>query len=391
MTAGQGFRGAAAVVGIGSPRYHKRNTSEDSVLTLVLKAILAACEDAGADPRAIDGFVSYANDHSEGVGVGAALGIRELRWSTMVWGGGGGGIAAAINAAAAAVATGQAECVAVYRGITEADDGRRSYGKDHFQPLLTAHGIVSPAQICALRTQRLLEADGVPRSALEALTEVSYLHAQRNPDAAAYGKPLKSGVYADSRWIAEPLRLYDCSRENDGASALLVVSAERAKQFAHAPAYVLSGVQGAGPDWGEQLENEEAYTSAGFHPALVSRMWDSAGIKAGEVDVVQVYENFTGPAVASLIDVGLCPTGAAAGEFMTVANLRAPDGKLPVNTSGGNIAEGFVHGIGLAVEAVRQIRGTSTNQVAGADISLLLGGPMAPLVSATVFGSEAVL
>ncbi|NKQ56759.1 transporter [Amycolatopsis sp. K13G38] len=391
MTAGQGFRGAAAVVGIGSPRYHKRGTSEDSALTLILKAILAACDDAGADPRGIDGFVSYANDMNEGLVVGASLGVREVRWSTMVWGGGGGGVAAAVNAAAAAVATGQAECVAVYRGITEADDGRQSYGKGHFPPLLTAHGIVTPAQICALRTQRLLEAGGVPRSAMEALTEVSYLHAQQNPDAAAYGKPLDPGVYADSRWIAEPLRLFDCSRENDGASALLVVPAERAKEFAQPPAYVLSGVQGAGPDWSEQLENDEAYTSAGFHPALVSRMWNTAGIKAGEVDVVQVYENFTGPAVASLIDVGLCPPGAAAGEFMTADNLRAPGGGLSVNTSGGNIAEGFVHGIGLAVEAVRQIRGTSPNQVEGAGVSLLLGGPMAPLVSATVFGSETAL
>ncbi|HVW44864.1 MAG TPA: transporter, partial [Amycolatopsis sp.] len=268
MAAAQGFRGAAAVVGIGSPRYHKRGGSEDSALTLILKAILAACDDAGADPRGIDGFVSYANDMNEGLVVGASLGVREVRWSTMVWGGGGGGVAAAINAAAAALATGQAECVAVYRGITEADDGRQSYGKGHFPPLLTAHGIVTPAQICALRTQRMLESDGVPRSALEALTEVCYLHGQRNPDAMAYGKPLDPEVYADSRWIAEPLRLYDCSRENDGASALLVVSAERAKEFAQPPAYVLSGVQGAGPDWSEQLENDEAYTSAGFHPAL---------------------------------------------------------------------------------------------------------------------------
>jgi acetyl-CoA acetyltransferase len=109
------------------------------------------------------------------------------------------------------------------------------------------------------------------------------------------------------------------------------------------------------------------------------------------VDVVQVYENFSGPAVASLIDLGLCPPGPEAGSFMTVPNLVAPDGALPVNTAGGNIAEGFVHGIGLVLEAVRQIRGTSASQVPGADVSLLLGGPAAPLVSATVFGSPATI
>jgi acetyl-CoA acetyltransferase len=281
--------------------------------------------------------------------------------------------------------------VIVYRGLSEADDGRQSYGKGHFPPLLAAHGVLTPAQVCALRTQRMLAVDGVPRSALEALVQASYQHAQQNPDAVAFGRPLDHGTYAGSRWVSEPLRLFDCSRENDGAAAVLVTSAQRARDGRCAPAYVLSGVQGAGPDWGESAENNAAYTSAGFHPALVARLWAGAGLKPGETDVVQVYENFSGPAVASLIDLGLCPPGAAAGSFMTLPNLTAPAGALPVNTAGGNLAEGFVHGIGLVLEAVRQIRGTSANQVPGTDISLLLGGPVAPLVSATVFGSAATL
>lgn len=385
------LRGATAVIGIGATPYYKRGTSPDSAMRLTLRAILAACADAGADPRGIDGFVSYAGDLNEGLAVGAALGVREVRWSTMVWGGGGGGVAAAVNAAAVAVATGQAECVAVYRGITEADDGRQSYGRGHFPPLLGAHGVLTPVQVCALRTQRMLEVDGVPRSAMEALVRASYAHAQQNADAVAYGRPLDPRTYADSRWISEPLRLYDCSRENDGASAILVVSAQRARDFAALPVYLLGGVQGAGPGWSESVENEAAYASAGFHPRLVARLWDGAGVKPGEVEAVQVYENFSGPAVAALIDLGLCPPGAQAGDFMTLANLLAPAGRLPVNTAGGNIAEGFVHGIGLVVEAVRQVRGTSTNQVPDLDVCLLLGGPMAPLVSATLFGSSATL
>ena len=158
------LRGAAAVAGIGSTPYYKRGTSPHSSLRLNLEAILAACADAGLDAHEVDGFVSYANDLNEGLAVGAALGVREIRWSTMVWGGGGGGVAAAVNAAAAAVACGQAEHVIVYRGITEADDGRQSYGKGHFPPLLSAHGVLTPVQVCALRTQRSLEVDGVPWS-----------------------------------------------------------------------------------------------------------------------------------------------------------------------------------------------------------------------------------
>ncbi|BBY79762.1 transporter [Mycolicibacterium pulveris] len=382
-----GFRGATAVVGAAATEYLRRGTSERTSAQLVLQAILAACADAGCDPRSIDGFVSYSEDSSEGLAIGAALGVHEVRWSTQIWGGGGGGLAAAVNCAAAAVYSGQANCVAVYRGLSEAVDGRRAFAKGHLGTLYTAHGVVTPAQICALRTQRLLEVDGVPPSALEAVAMAGYHHAQNNPRAVAYGKPLDHELYASSRLISEPLRLYDCSRENDGAAAILVAATDRHDEYAGAPAVILSGVQGAAAGWNESVENEERYTSAGFHPAMVRRLWQGAGISAADVDVAQVYENFTGPAVAAMIDHGLCPPGPEAGEFMTVDNLTVPGGALPINTAGGNIAEGFVHGIGLVLEAVRQIRGGSPNPVADADISLLIGGPMAPMVSSTVFGS----
>jgi len=386
-----GFRGATAVVGVGATNYLKRGTSELSSAQLVLQAILSACADAGADPRSIDGFVSYAGDSSEGLAIGAALGVREVRWSTQVWGGGGGGVAAAVNCAAAAVHSGQADCVAVYRGLSEKTDGRGAFNKGHMGHLYSAHGMLAPAQVCAMRTQRTLDVDGVPRSALEAVSLAGYHHAQHNPRAVAYGRPLDRERYQGSRVISEPLRLYDCSRENDGATAVLVVSADRASDYRGTPAYILSGAQGAAAGWTESAENEDHYTSAGFHPALVKRLWAGAGITAADVDVAQVYENFTGPAVASMIDHGLCPPGPAAGEFMTVEKLTVETGRLPINTAGGNIAEGFVHGIGLVAEAVRQIRGDSPNPVAGVDISLLVGGPMAPLVSSTVFGSPATV
>ena len=386
-----GFRASTAVVGVGATDYYKRGTSPMSSAQLVLQAILRACEDAGADPRAVDGFVSYAGDSSEGLAIGAALGVHEVRWSTQVWGGGGGAVAAAVNCAAAAVHSGQASCVAVYRGLSEATDGRGAYNKGHMGHLYVAHGMMAPAQVCALRTQRMLEVDGVPPSTLEAVALAGYHHAQNNPRAVAYGQPLDHDRYRGARPISEPLRLFDCSRENDGATAILVVSAERAGDYRGVPAYILSGVQGAAAGWTESVENENNYTSAGFHPALVQRLWDGAQLTAADVDVAQVYENFTGPAVASMIDHGLCPPGPAAGEVLTVDNLTVERGHLPINTAGGNIAEGFVHGIGLVAEAVRQIRGGSPNPVAGAEVSLLIGGPMAPLVSSTVFGSAATI
>ncbi|GLB80962.1 hypothetical protein Mkiyose1665_02250 [Mycobacterium kiyosense] len=379
------------MVGVGSTDYYKRGTSPLSSAQLVLQAILRACDDAGADPRAVDGFVSYAGDSSEGLAIGAALGVHEVRWSTQVWGGGGGAVAAAVNCAAAAVHSGQASCVAVYRGLSEATDGRGAYNKGHMGHLYAAHGMMAPAQVCAMRTQRMLEVDGVPPSTMEAIALAGYHHAQNNPSAVAYGQPLDHDRYRGARLISEPLRLFDCSRENDGATAVLVVSAERVGDYRGTPAYILSGVQGAAAGWTESVENESNYTSAGFHPALVKRLWEGAQLTANDVDVAQVYENFTGPAVASMIDHGLCPPGPAAGEVLTVDNLTVQRGHLPINTAGGNIAEGFVHGIGLVAEAVRQIRGGSPNPVVDADVSLLIGGPMAPLVSSTVFGSAATI
>ncbi|EME50610.1 nonspecific lipid-transfer protein [Rhodococcus ruber BKS 20-38] len=392
------LRGAAAVVGIAE-RHYRRGEASHSEKRMTLEVILEACADAGINPREIDGFVSYAGGANDGPIIGGALLIDELRWSNMMWGGGGGSVAAAITNAATAIATGQAECVVVYRAMTQADTGRLGYAKYHYGSHFLAHGIGSPAQICAMRTQRMLEHGGVPRSAMRSLVLASYQHAQNNPTAQGYGRPLDKDSYENSRLIAEPFHLFDCSRESDGAVALVLVSAERAKALRPDPAYLLSGAQGAPGGYSELIDNDlgEQYMSAGFGPAnngkpgVAERLWAGAGLGPDDVDVVQVYENFSGPAVAALIDHGLCPPGEAAGTFMTVDNLTAPNGKLPVNTSGGNLADSFINGLNLAVEAVRQIRGTSTNPVAGAKTSLFIGGPMAPLVSSVLLGHEDTL
>ncbi|AWK74561.1 transporter [Rhodococcus oxybenzonivorans] len=392
------MRGAAAVVGVAEQHY-KRGEAPHSEKRMTLEVILQACADAGISPREIDGFVSYAGGANDGAIVGGALLIDELRWSNMMWGGGGGSVAAAITNAATAIATGQADCVVVYRAMSQADTGRLGYAKYHYGSHFLAHGIGSPAQICAMRTQRMLEHGGVPRTAMRSLVLASYQHAQSNPTAQGYGRPLDEEAYENSRLIAEPFHLFDCSRESDGAVALVLVSAERAKTLRSDPAYLLAGAQGAPGGYSELIDNDlgEQYMSAGFGPAnngkpgVAERLWSAAGLGPDDVDVVQVYENFSGPAVAALIDHGLCPPGEAAGTFMTVENLTAPNGKLPLNTSGGNLADSFINGLNLAVEAVRQIRGTSTNPVDGAKTSLFIGGPMAPLVSSVLFGHEETL
>ncbi|WP_153504695.1 thiolase C-terminal domain-containing protein [Cumulibacter manganitolerans] len=383
-----GLRGAAAVVGVGLTPHHRRSTGGPA-LRLCLEAIVAAAEDAGIHPGDIDGFVSYGAERSEGQKMMPALGTKELRFAGLAWSH-GGGIPGALNVAASAIATGQAEVVVVYRSLSEYD-GRRlqlDVAQDDTAAQFLVNGLDAPVQLCALGTMRLLEGEGVPASTLRAMAQASYHHAQRNPAAVGNGTVLSDAEYARSRWISEPYRLFDCSRENDGAAAVVLVSAERARDYPDA-AYLLSAPLGAAAGWGPLEGNQNPLWSAGFG-AVAARLWAESGYRPEDVDVAQIYENTTGMGVSALIDHGFCSLEDAA-ELITFDNLIAPHGRLPINTAGGNLAEGFIHGMGLVVETVRQLRGTSVNQVPDARLSLMTGGPGDAVVSSALLGTRDTL
>ena len=388
------LRGAVAVVGIGETDYYKRGQSPDPEFVLVLKAILAACEDAGIEPRALDGFASYSNDRNDPSRLAAALGLPELRFSNMQWGGGGGGGSAAVSNGAAAIAAGLADCVVVYRGLAQGEFGRFGAGQRRATlagdaALGYPYGLMSPAQMFAMRAHRLMYEHGVGCETFRAVSLASYHHAQANPRAVMHGRPLDVESYDSSRWIVEPFRLYDCCLENDGAAALILVPAERARDLKQRPAYLLGAAQGSGYRDGAGSHNVPDYATASFK-TLAPRLYDMAGVSPADVDVVQSYENFTGGVVMSLIEHGFCkPDGA--NEFLTFENLIAPDGALPLNTSGGNLAECYMHGFELQLEAVRQIRGSSTSQVSDAAVSMVTSGPMVTPVSNMILGSEETL
>jgi acetyl-CoA acetyltransferase len=194
-----------------------------------------------------------------------------------------------------------------------------------------------------------------------------------------YGRPLSREQYDNSRWIVEPFHLYDCCMENDGAAAVIITSAERARDLRHKPAYIMASAQGSGFRQGASVHNAPDYGSSNFG-TLAPRLYEMAGIKPADVDVVQSYENFTGAVVMSLVEHGFCAPEET-NDFCRFENLTWPDGKLPTNTSGGNLAECYVHGMELVVEAARQVRGTSTCQVRDCEISMVIAGPAVPLVS----------
>jgi acetyl-CoA acetyltransferase len=393
-SAERSLRGRVAVVGIGETDYYRHGASPDAEFKLALKAILAACADAGIDPRHIDGFASYSDDRSDASRMAAALGLSRLRLATTQWGGGGGGCCAAVANAAASIVAGLADCVVVFRSLAQGQYGRfgQTPGIDTIsgeKAYLMPYGVLAPPQRFAMQVQRYMHEHGVRQEALRAIALASYHHAQSNPRAVMHGKPLDAAKYDASRWIVEPFHLYDCCMENDGAAALILVSEERANDFGQKPVYVLGAAAGSGFRTGATAHNSPLYSSANFD-TVAPDLYRMAGLGPSDVGVVQAYENFTGGVVMALAEHGFFKPEET-NDFLTFENLIAPNGRLPLNTSGGNLAECYMHGFELVLEAVRQVRGTSTSQVIQNDVALVIGGPMVTPVSNLLLGSDATL
>jgi acetyl-CoA acetyltransferase len=388
------LKGQVAIVGIGETTYYKHGKSPDAEFKLALKAIIAACDDAGIDPRDIDGFCSYAEERSEASRLATALAIKRLRHASMQWGGGGGGCAAAIANGAAAINAGLADCVVVFRSLAQGEYGRfgQTSGVNTIsgeKSWLMPYGVLAPPQRFAMRAQRFMHEHAVGREALRAIAMASYHHAQANPRAVMYGKPLDAEKYDASRWICDPFRLFDCCQENDGAAAVILVSASRAKEFGSKTAYILGAAAGSDYRFAAAAHNGPDYGSAN-HVGVAVDLFRMAGVGPSDVGVVQSYENFTTGVVMALSEHGFFAPSEA-NDFLTLDNLIAPDGRLPLNTSGGNLAEGYMHGFELVLEAVRQVRGTSSNQASRSDVALVIGAPMVSPSSNLLLGSEATL
>ncbi len=260
-------------------------------------------------------------------------------------------------------------------------------GEDAF---LAPYGLMSPAQRFAMKITRFMADHGIRHGALRGIAMASYHHAQTNPRALMRGRPLDEAKYDASRWIVEPfLRLFDCCMENDGAAAVLLVPADRAKDLAHKPAYLMGGAQGGHHRSAAPVHNAPLYASSHF-TTVARNLYAMARMGPQDMDVVQAYENFTGGVLMSLIEHGLFKPEEA-NDFLVPTNLYAQTGRMPLNTSGGNLAECYMHGLELVIEAVRQLRGTACNQVPGAQTALVIGGPMVTPVSTLILGTEATL
>lgn len=391
------MRDRTAIAGIGETEYTRAGRATRTEFELACEAIVAAVADAGLTLADVDGLCTYSGDRNTPADVAQALGLGDLRYVGLAPGG-GNAAAATIHDASMAVHSESAGVVVCYRSLCQGQFGRLGQardgrgqsaspvgatigGRDQFH---MPFGLMSPVQRYALDARRHMHRYGTRSEHFGAVSVASYGHAQRNPRAVMYGRPLTMEDHQSSRMIADPYRLYDCCQESDGACALVVTSAERARDLPTPPALIAGAAQGmaAGDGLDRWARPDDLWTSAGM-VTTARDLYARAGIGPDEIDVAQLYENFTGQVLMTIEDFGFCPRGES-GPFVEDGRLEWPDGGLPTNTSGGNLAEAYIHGLSLVVEGVRQIRGTSTAQVDGAEHCLVVAGPTAPPSSALI-------
>ncbi|KEF18376.1 lipid-transfer protein [Streptomyces rimosus] len=377
--------GRAAVVGIGATEFSK--DSGRSELKLAVEAVRAALDDAGLGPGDVDGMVTFTMDTSPEITVAQAAGIGELSFFSRVHYG-GGAACVTVQQAALAVAAGIAEVVVCYRAFNERSGRRFGAGVQRREPSAEGAalgwnlpaGLLTPASWVAMAAQRYLYGYGLTPEAFGQVAVVGRRHAARNPAAYFYGKPITLADHAASRWIVEPLRLLDCCQETDGGQALVVTTAERARDLPHPPAVIRAAAQGAG----RAQEQMTSYYRDGLtglpESAVVARqLWRTSGLRPADIDVGILYDHFTPFVLMQLEEFGFCAPGEAA-DFVAA-------GGLPLNTHGGQLGEAYLHGMNGIAEAVRQLRGTSVTRVPGAARVLVTAGTGVP-TSGLVLGAD---
>ncbi len=375
----------AAVAGVGATEFSK--DSGRSELRLAAEAVRAALADAGLRPADVDGLVTFTMDGNAEIAVARELGLGELRFFSQI-GYGGGAACATVHHAAMAIATGAADVVVCYRALNERS-GRR-FGRVAAGAVATPTtsgvdngwhypmGLATPAAMVAMVARRYMHACGATSEDFGRVTVAARRHAATNPRAWFYQRPVTLAEHQASRWITEPLRLLDCCQESDGAVAVVVTSADRARDCPHPPAVIRAAAQGAGPDQFIMTSYYRGDLTGLPEMGVVARqLWRQAGIAPADVRTAILYDHFTPYVLMQLEELGFCKRGEASG-FIAGGAIEL-GGRLPVNPHGGQLGEAYIHGMNGIAEAVRQVRGTSVNQVPGDGPVLVTAGTGDPV------------
>ncbi|HXK25732.1 MAG TPA: lipid-transfer protein [Myxococcota bacterium] len=379
----------AAIVGIGQTDFSKNSGRSD--LQLACEAVRAAIADAGLKPSQIDGMTTFTMDLTDDIEVARSVGIGGLTFQSQIPHGGGAALGVLMQAAMA-VATGAAKYVVCYRDLNGRSGQRYSSGVSgnlitsdaiHWSWYIPS-GLMTPTSWVAMVTRRYLHETGTTSRDLGQVAVSTRKHAVVNPDAIFYQRPLTLEEHQASRMIVDPLRLYDCCLETDGACACIVTTPERARDLAQRPALIRAVAQGAGAD-------QESMTSF-YRPditelpelGIVARqLYEVSGLRPDDVDAAILYDAFTSIVLFQLEAYGFCKRGEAK-DFVQNGNIEV-GGRLPVNTHGGQLSEAYIHGMNGVNEGVRLIRGSSRNQPAKSDHVLVTAGVGVPS-SAMILG-----
>src|SRR4051794_35372668 len=365
------FRDRAAIAGVGWTEYSK--WSGVSTLTLALRAIAAALDDAGLRPSDLDGVACHrVFDSVQSVVVAKSLGMKDMRYHLDLFGGGSTS-ASVIASAAMAVATGMADCVVCWRAVNARSEfrmggtGRAAPDTVEFQ-YQTPYGFATPPQQFAMAARAYMDTYGLKHEDFGRVAVTQRQHAMEN-ERAMMRKPLTMDDYLASRWIVEPLRLFDCCLETDAAVALIVTTPERARDLRQPPVLVSGATFGSGHNLYSNGMGDITTTAAA---AMSPRLYEMAGVGPDDIDVAEIYDAFTFLVPLQLEDYGFCKKGEGAG-FMADGNT-ALGGAMPVNTHGGHLSEGYVHGLNHMAEAGSQLRGNcGSRQVPNAEVALSTG------------------
>ncbi len=373
--------GRASIAGIGQTEFSK--DSGRTELRLACEAVQAALDDAGLRAGDVDGLVTFAMDTNEEMEVGRNLGIGDVSMLSRV-GYGGGASAATVMHAAMAVATGVAEVVVCYRAFNERSGNRFGNMRARATELplwlswYAPYGLMTPAAWVALYARPYMERYGITNADFGRIAVVDRAHAATNPDAWFFGRPITLEDHQASRWIIEPvLRLLDCCQESDGGVAVVVTSTERARDLRQSPAVITAAAQGATSD-GETMTSYYRDDLLGLPEMGVvgERLWRMSGLMPADISTAFLYDHFTPFVLMQLEELGFCGPGEAK-EWATIERLSL-GGDLPINTSGGLLGEAYIHGMNGITEAVRQIRGSSCNQVDDVEHVLVTAGTGVP-------------
>ena len=381
---GNQLGGKAAITGIGATEFSK--DSGRSEMSLASEAVAAAIADAGLKPSDIDGMVTYSTDNNPDVEIARHVGIGALRHFSRVHYGGGAACGTIVQAAMA-VATGVADAVVCYRAFNERSGRRFGAGVQDLPLAATAEraqfswttpfGQLTPASWVAMVARRYMHLYGATSEDFGRVAVAGRKHAANNPAAWFHNEPITLEEHQASRWIVDPLHLLDCCQESDGGQALVVVSAERARDLPNRPALIVAGAQGAG---------EEQWTMTSFFrddiaqlpemKVVADELWSSSGLTPADIQTAILYDHFTPYVLMQLEEFGFCGRGEAK-DFIADGALEI-GGRLPINTHGGQLGEAYIHGMNGIAEAVRQIRGTSVNQVDSVENVLVTAGTGVP-------------